>query len=53
MSARPDAPGAPQQATDVETPTEGTLGDRLREIFSDIAAEPIPPSFDELLRQLD
>jgi len=53
MTSTVDAAHAASELNDAATTRTLDIGAGLREIFSGVAAEPVPPSFDELLRRLE
>jgi len=53
MTSTVDAAHAASELNDAATTRTLDIGAGLREIFSGVATEPVPPSFDELLRRLE
>ena len=52
----PDADAHPQPPAAVGTPRmdiQAYIGTRLREVYDDVASQPIPDRFLDLMRQLD
>lgn len=48
----PDAP-APPAAAPIPAERATAIGSRLRQIFDEAAAEPLPDAFEDLLRKLE